>query len=240
MEVNDHMFRSLRVLFAAALFAVPFVLTSAATAQTCAPLDVSCTADPAAQEGQDTAGGAGDAVGDAADDAANAANDAATTAQDTVSTVRDTVDDALHDGGIDPPIGGADGGGSGHGDGNGGGGGGTHDGGGGHGGGGGVATVGTSGSAGGNVRAAAGASAGATPGGSDMPSVPTTDPTRPDVASRPPTDLRQVAAAASVGIAVMALLLGAVGVFLTLQDRLDRRDPKLAPAAIDSDRVLFS
>jgi hypothetical protein len=29
-------------------------------------------------------------------------------------------------------------------------------------------------------------------------------------------------------------------VFLALQDRLDRRDPKLAPAALGTDRVLFS
>jgi hypothetical protein len=34
--------------------------------------------------------------------------------------------------------------------------------------------------------------------------------------------------------------LGAVAAFLAVQDRLDRRDPKLAPAAIGSDRVLFS
>jgi len=99
--------------------------------------------------------------------------------------------------------------------------------------------VGASGPAGGNVGASAGTSAGATPAGSDTPSVPTTDPMRPDIAAGPPT-VRQVATAATVGIAVMAMLLGAVGVFLSVQDRLDRRDPKLAPAAIGSDRVLFS
>jgi hypothetical protein len=50
----------------------------------------------------------------------------------------------------------------------------------------------------------------------------------------------QVAAGVAGGLAVMALLLGAVGAFLTIQDRLDRRDPKLVPAAIGDDRVRFT
>jgi hypothetical protein len=38
----------------------------------------------------------------------------------------------------------------------------------------------------------------------------------------------------------MALLLGGVAAFLTIQDRLDRRDPKLLPVSIGSDRVQFT
>jgi hypothetical protein len=225
------MFRSLRIVFAAALFAVPFVMASAAIAQTCAPVDVACTPDQILDQGQDAAGDAAGTAGDAA----NAAHDAA---DDTVSRVKDTVDDTLHGGGIDPPpiVGGGDGGNGGH-DGDG------------HtastrdrrpgANGSGRTEVRTSGSRHGEVGASAGTSAGV-PLGTVEPTAPTTDPAaRSDADTAPPT-IGQVAAGVLTGVAVMALLLGGVAAFLAVQDRLDRRDPKLAPAAIGSDRVLFS
>jgi hypothetical protein len=247
-----NMFCSLRVLFAAALFALPFTVASAATAQTCAaPLDAACAVDHAvepAHDGAGDAGAVGDAasgaageVGDAASNAANAANDAAHAAHaavhDAVSQARRTVDDALHDGGIDPPIGPVDGDG----------GGGQHLGGldghaptgGGHPGGRGRAGVITSAPSDSNVGASTRTS-GARPARTDGLAAATMDPaTRPDVAAAPPT-VRQVTTGVITGVAMMALLIGAVAAFLSVQDRLDRRDPKLVPAAIGSDRVRFS
>jgi hypothetical protein len=49
-----------------------------------------------------------------------------------------------------------------------------------------------------------------------------------------------VAAGVIGGVALMAVLLGAVVAFLAFQDRIDRRDPKLAMAAVGSDRVSFT
>jgi len=42
------------------------------------------------------------------------------------------------------------------------------------------------------------------------------------------------------GVAVMLVLLGLVAGFVSFQHALDRRDPKLAPATLGSDRVRFS
>jgi hypothetical protein len=230
VEVNI-MSRTLRILFAATCLAVPFVAASAASAQTCAVPDPACVVDHVVDDGRDAAGAADEAASDAVNTAHGAGEDA-------VSTVRDTVDDALNDGGIEPPIDtGGGGGGNGRGDGNGhdGGadGGSRHD----H-----RRNVGTSERGGGTVGAAAVASTRATLPASDAPPVPTVGvSTHRDVdPAPPPPTVREVATALTAGIAVMALLLGAVAVFLTLQDRLDRRDPKLAPAALGTDRVLFS
>jgi hypothetical protein len=49
-----------------------------------------------------------------------------------------------------------------------------------------------------------------------------------------------VAAGVIGGVALMAVLLGAILAFLAFQDRIDRRDPKLAMAAVGSDRVSFA
>ena len=58
--------------------------------------------------------------------------------------------------------------------------------------------------------------------------------------SDPRSTIARVTPAVVGGIAVMALLLGAVALFLSVQDRVDRRDPKLLPASIGSDRVQFT
>jgi hypothetical protein len=44
----------------------------------------------------------------------------------------------------------------------------------------------------------------------------------------------------ATGVGVMLFLLGLVAAFVTLQHALDRRDPKLAPETLGSDRVPFA
>ncbi len=233
------MIRSLRVLFAVGLMALPLGLGTAARAQTCPVLDVTCTVDQIVDTGEDTVddvvGSAGDAVDNTVDDAQTKVHDAVDTgtgtAGDTVSTVRDTIDDTL--GNVGNPLPG-DGGGSGGGGGGGGSNGSGHDPNGNHNG------VGSGGGRGGGhvggstgIPAATNAS---TPGIGPVP--PGSLTTDQDSDHRP--TIAQVAAGVAGGIAVMALLLGAVGLFLSVQDRMDRRDPKLLPASIGSDRVQFT
>ena len=91
-----------------------------------------------------------------------------------------------------------------------------------------------------NVEASAGA------GASTSAQVPTvvggltdeTIPTSSDHGGR--SALASLAVGVIGGVALMALLLGAVAAFLMVQDRLDRRDPKLLAAALGSDQVPFS
>jgi hypothetical protein len=229
--------RSLRVLFAVVLTTVPLGLATSATAQTCPLLDPTCRVDQVIDDGQgvvdDTLGHTGNGTVDGAHDSVQDAVDASQgTAGDTVSTVRDTIDKTI--GNIDDPLpGGGPGGGNG---------------GGGNGGGGGHGSGHHTGNAtgahdngmgvGANVSASAG---GSIPAGTTVPGsagLPPTDPSSRDRGSAP--TIAQVAAGVSTGIAMMALLLGAVATFLSVQDRVDRRDPKLVAAAIGSDRVLFT
>jgi hypothetical protein len=227
--------RALKIVPAAMLLSVPFALATAASAQTCASADLTCTVDHVIDDGQDGTGAADDPVGDAVDDvggtAQGAVDDVQQTVDHTAGTVRDTLDDVLGSGGIDPPGGGGggNGGGDGHHTGNGHGNGGTGHGNGGNGGGRAHARSGTAG-AGVHASVATGTE----------PLTPTTgEAGTTDRGALPPT-VGQVAARVIGGIAVMALLLGAVAAFLSLQDRLDRGDPKLVPAAIGSDRVRFT
>jgi hypothetical protein len=231
------MIRSLRVFFAVGVMALPLGLGTAARAQTCPVLDVTCTVDQIVDTGGDTVddvvGSSGDAVDNTVDDAQTKAHDAVDTvtgtAGDTVSTVRDTIDDTL--GNVDNPLPG-DGGGSGGG--GGGGNGSGHDPNGNHNG------VGSGGGrGGGHVGGSTGiptATNASTPGAfTAPPGSLTTDQDRD-----PRSTIARVTPAVVGGIAVMALLLGAVALFLTVQDRMDRRDPKLLPASIGSDRVQFT
>ncbi len=229
------MIRSLRVLFAVGVMALPLGLGTVARAQTCPVLDVTCTVDQIVDTGGDTVddvvGSAGDAVDNTVDDAQTKVHDAGDTvtgtAGDTVSTVRDTIDDTLGNVG-DPPSG--DGG-------SGGGGGGSngsghdpnrnHDG------------VGSAGGRdGGHVGGSTGIPAttnASTPAVAPVPGSLATDSNREDRST-----IARVTPAVVGGIAVMALLLGAIALFLSVQDRMDRRDPKLLPASIGSDRVQFT
>jgi len=231
------MIRSLRALFAVGVIALPLGLATAARAQTCPVLDVTCTVDQIVDTGGDTvddvAGSAGDAVDDTIDDAQTKVHDAVDTvtgtAGDTVSTVRDTIDDTL--GNVGNPLPG-DGGGSGGGGGGGGSNGSGRDPNGDHNG------VGSGGGRGGGhvggstgIPAATNAS---TPGGASVPGSSIVNDRDPR------STIARALPAVAGGIAVMALLLGAVGLFLSVQDRMDRRDPKLLPASIGSDRVQFT
>jgi hypothetical protein len=231
-----HLIRPLRVFLAAALVAVPFVLASAAGAQSCPVLDPACTVDHVTDDTEDTT----DDVTGAVDDNANAARDAVdgtidgaqdtvdhvqTTVDDTVTKLRDTVDDTT--GGADPPGGGT----------------GDHTGGSGQGGEadgtthrGGTARDGTVGPA---VGTSAGAASDTAPGVTDPLVAPADLGSASDDRGAAPT-FGQVAVTVIGGVALMALLLGGVAVFLTVQDRLDRRDRKLVPAAIGGDRVRFT
>ncbi len=234
------MIRALKIVPAAMLLSVPFALATAASAQTCAAVDPTCTVDHVIDDGQGGTGAADDpssvGVGNAVDDvdgtAQGAVDDVQQTVDNTAGTVRDTVDDVLGNGGIDLPGGGGSGnggGGDGHHTGNEHGNGGTGHGNDGNGGGRAHAGSGTAG-AGVNASVATGID----------PLTPTTgEAGDTDGGGLPPT-VGQVAARVIGGIAVMALLLGAVAAFLSLQDRLDRGDPKLVPAAIGSDRVRFT
>ena len=230
------MIRSLRVLFAVGVMALPLGLGTAARAQTCPVLDGHCTVDQIVDTGgdavDDVVGSAGDTVDDTVDDAQTKVHDAVDTvtgtADDTVSTVRDTVDDTLGNVGNPPP---GNGGGSGGGGGGGGSNGSGHDPNGNHNG------VGSGGGRGGRhvggstgIPAATNAS---TPGAA---LAPVTDQNDGD----PRSTIARVTPAVVGGIAVMALLLGAVALFLSVQGRMDRRDPKLLPASIGSDRVQFT
>ena len=240
------MFRSLRVLFAAALFAVPFAVTSVATARTCAPLDPSCTADQIVGGDRGIAEDPGGTGSDAADDAGHTGHGAADTVQgaadDPTGTVGDAVNEVVDTGGVEPPVVGGGGGGGGQSDDGRRGGGGEHaadrHGDGRHG------AVGNYLPGGVGRRHNVGASGRAwqttTPAGIETLVDPTTRRSAGSGEGRPPATVGQVAASVIGGLAVMALLLGGVALFLAVQDRLDRSDPKLVPVAIGSDRVRFS
>ena len=62
----------------------------------------------------------------------------------------------------------------------------------------------------------------------------------PDRSGNSVPTISRVAAGVLGGAAVMAFLVGAIAVFLMVQDRLDRRDPKLLPVSLGSDRVQFA
>jgi hypothetical protein len=232
------MIRTLRALIAVAVISAPFVTGSAANAQVCTALDPTCIA-------EETLGTVGDAIDDtvgAADDARGGAQEAADDAvknvkgraDDVVTTVRETVDGIVDPGGNPPPGGGGGGGGSDPGN-----GGGTD----------GPAIdpghTGTPqhhgavpGRAGGSPRTTSTTGGiAATDPGPFRPSA--SDGSGQSDAGASPT-IARVAADVIKGLALMALLLGAVTVFLTLQERLDKRDPKLLLASLGSDRVQFT
>ena len=229
------MLRSLRVLAAIGVIALPLALTTAAGAQACSELDVVCAAgqvDDDARAPGDTAGHVGDAAPGPVHDASGAAQGAA---DDAEGAVRDTIDDTLVRNVQPPPDGddGADGGDAGR-DGKRGGSEGVHD-----------AghrqhvrskapqQVGASRRDAASQAASPSSGPGAGPGpGGDTPGHPT------DRGSS--ATIGHVAAGVVGGVVMMAVLLGAVVAFLAVQDRLDRRDPKLAAAAIGSDRVRFT
>jgi hypothetical protein len=176
-----------------------------------------------------------DSVGDTVDQAGGTANDVVGTAGDTLNQVVGTVKHVV-DGNVplDPGPGG--GGGTGPG-----GGGGSQPGGGGGGIGSSGAHAGTSGAPG-----SAGVTATVQPGrGGRSSSTVSSGPSTGEVAveldrrTQPRTTLAQVAAEVAVGALALFVLGGLMLGFLVVQDRLDRKDPRLAPASFGSDRVSF-
>jgi hypothetical protein len=237
---TEHMIRALRIVSAAALLIMPFALATTAAAQTCPALDPTCTASQATEDGQRAVGDDIASAGDAAGDAGGAAHDTAQGAVDgaqqtvdqTVGSVRDTIDDALGNSDDGPPGDGGDGH-EGHG-----GNGANHDGSGYEPGVNGGRTH--LGAGAGHTGTWAGVTVGATTGLNGRSTAPPTDPSANAENPVSSSTIGQVATGVIRGAAVMALLLSAVAAFLAVQDRLDRRDPKLAPAMIGSDRVRFA
>jgi len=235
LEEVELMIRRFRAVFVIALMAVPFALPTPAGAQTCAPTDLTCTVDQVGGAAHDAGDDAAGTAHDGVDTVVHTGQDTVGTAQgatkDAVRSVRNTIDRVLGSGGSAPPTGSGDGGigGGANGDRPGGSSASGH---GPHGG------VGASGRADG-----AAAGAGPTPiapTGSTEPGGPAVDlSSHPSDRASSPT-IGAVAAGVIGGIALMAVLLGAVVAFLSFQDRIDRRDPKLAMAAIGSDRVSFA
>ncbi len=220
------MIRRLRAVFVIALMAVPFALPTSAGAQTCAPTDLTCTVDQVGGAAQDVADGPAGTAQDGADTGRDAVGTAQGAAKDAVGTVRNTIDQILEDGADRPPTGGGDGGpgggGSGH-------------------------RPGGSNGPGHNPHGGVGASRPAGGAGpvplspiGDEPGVPAVDPSSQPSDRGPLPTIVAVAAGVIGGVALMAVLLGAVVAFLAIQDRIDRRDPKLAMAAVGSDRVSFA
>jgi hypothetical protein len=205
------------------LAAVPLVVLSLALAapaladDVCDPLDVSCVATDTAGSGQQTV--------------TDTAGTVTGTAKPLVDDPQGTVDHILN-GTVNPPGGGGGGGG-----GTGGGGSGT---GGGH-----PGDHGTAGQPGGKgphvgrgpqqARSVGGRSAGphptgSTPNTSSIPGTVAKDPVFAGAAAH--------VVAGSLGV-VLALLAVAVG-FVMVQDRLDRRDPKLTLAPVQTEMMGFS
>lgn len=253
------MTRLLRAATAAGLMLLPLaVLVSPAHAdEACSILDPACIVEDVEEDtvgdvADDPEGAVDDTtntVGDAADDPAGTVQD---TADDAVNSVNDTVDDVLKTVNPDPGPGPGPDPGPGPGDGNGGGGdrrnhgsGGNHDGDGDHGGGGTGEARNPNGSLGRGspiprvaLAAFRGEPAVARAGG-DISTDPTIF-TLPAASTQPTgTSVGQTAIRVAGGLAVMALLMGLVGGFVFVQNRLDRRDPKLVPASLGSDRVAF-
>jgi hypothetical protein len=247
--------RWLRAATAAGLMFLPLaVLAPPAHAdEACPVLDPTCVID----DTSDTAGDVADPVGtvedtvgggqDTVDDTAGTVED---TADDTVNTVSDTVDDVLKTANPDPggdpgpgpdpgPGGGNDGGGDpgNHGS------GGNHDGDANHGNGGTGGTRDRNGSLGRgsipSLRLAAfrGDPAAPRAGAGSDPTIRIQPPANTQPTG---TSIGQAAIRVAGGLVMMALLLGLVGGFVFVQNRLDRRDPKLVPASLGSDRVEFA
>jgi hypothetical protein len=213
------MTRSMQALAVVVLAALSLALAAPAFADdVCDPLDVTCVVTGTAGSGQDP-------VTDTVDTVTG-------TAKPVVDDPQGTVDHILH-GTVNPPGGGGGGGGTG-----GGGIGGDQPG--GHG------TAGRPGGTGPHAargpqqpRSVGGRSAGPHPTGStpDTSSIPATVAKAPVLAD----GFAGVAAhvvAPSLGI-VLALLAVAVG-FVMVQDRLDRRDPKLTLAPVQTETIGFS
>ena len=165
-----------------------------------------------------------DTVDDVVDDTTDTVDDVV---DDTTDTVDDVVDDTTEGGGGDE----GDDGDQGEEDGHGGGPGGDGDG-------SGRGSPGTSDGPGGPVTTittdiTAGGAA-STAGGSVQPGTHG----RAVIASRTATGL--ALARTATGLVVMLVLLGLAGGFVSFQHTLDRRDPKLAPGALGSDRVPFA
>ena len=211
------------------LAAVPLVVLSLALAapaladDVCDPLDVSCVATDTAGSGQQTV--------------TDAAGTVTGTAKPVVDDPQGTVDHILH-GTVNPP-GGGGGGGGGTGGGTGGGGTGGHQ----------PGDHGTAGQPGGKrphvargpqqPRSVGGRSAGPHPTGStpDTSSIPVTVAKDPVFADGFAGAAAHVVAR-SLGV-VLALLAVAAG-FAMVQDRLDRRDPKLTLAPVQTEMMEFS
>ncbi len=223
------MIRRLRAVFVISLMTVPFALPTSAGAQTCAPTDLTCTVDQVGGAAQDVADGPAGTAQDGADTGRDAVGTAQGAAKGAVGTVRNTIDQVLGEGGITPPTEGGNGGpgGGGNGDGPRGSNGSGHDP---------HRGVGAPRPAGGT----AGGHLPMSPTGSADAGAPTGDPSSHPSDRGPLPTFGAVAAGVIGGVALMAVLLGAVVAFLAFQDRIDRRDPKLAMAAVGSDRVSFA
>jgi hypothetical protein len=216
------MARPMKLLAAVPLAVLSLALAAPASAQdVCDPLDVTCVVTGTAGSGQQT-------ITDEADTVTG-------TVKPAVDDPQGTVDHILHNGPVDTP----GGGGGGIGGGTGGGGTGGHQ----------PGDQGTAGQPGGKgphlgpgpqqPRSAGGRSAGPHPIGSTPDHSPI---------AIPPTNGRVFAdgfagaaahvVARSLGV-VLALLAVAVG-FVMVQDRLDRRDPKLTLAPVQTEMMGFS
>jgi hypothetical protein len=182
-----------------------------AMAQECPITDPSCL--------QDTVGGVQGSVGGVVDGAKDEGATVVDTVEDTVGGLTDTV--GVPPPGGDPP--GDPGGPGGHH------GGGSHQGGGNSGG-----TVRPPGSVGSSVQAREGGA---------LVQIGTAINGKADAGSTGPTVQRHATTfrEAATGIALSLLVvLGAVLLFMTIQGRLDRRDPKLALAPVTADVVTFA
>ena len=218
--------RWMRVMAAAGLAVSSILAAAPAQADECLPLDVSCVA------------------GDVVDGVDDVVEDTVDTVTDTVDPIAEgttnTVDELLGGGQDDPPAGG--GGGDGNGDGQGNAGGGNGGGGNGNGHGHRDGSARTSADAAGLVGLGSATrppiALGTGSGGSYGTSVA---PASGPAGEQPglPHRIADTAARAAKSLAiVLVLLLAAVG-FVLIQDRLDKKDPRLALAPLQSDVARF-
>jgi hypothetical protein len=218
------MARSMKLLAAVLLAVLSLALGAPAFAnEVCDPLDVTCVASDTVGSGQQTVTDTGDTVSG--------------TAKPIVDDPQGTVDRIVHSGPVDPPGGGGGGGGTSGGGGGGGNGGhqpGHH------------GTVGRPGAKAPHVargpqqpRSVGGRPAGPHPSSStpENSSLPVTLAKEPVFADRLAGAAAHVVAR-SLGV-VLALLGVAVG-FVMVQDRVDRRDPKLTLAPVQTEMMGFS
>jgi hypothetical protein len=211
------MTRWLRGSIAVSLAMVPLAWATPASAGPCAPLDLVCQAGQSTGTVEQTAGSAGTSVGDATG-TVNAV------VEPIVQHVRDTVGGILGSGPPPPPPvpgGGSSGGGPSGGDGP------RH--------GPGDAGGARGGPGSGSVNAVHAVPA--TTGGTAIGDALTSDlgPRLPSSADRVAAFVQDV----QRGIAALVLLLGLAIAFVLIQDRVDRRDPKLRLAPIESDIAEF-